>query len=94
MSRIPLRPLTERGRALHPDQLHTFWRNGHLVVADLLDSAIRDQLRDEYEVVCQEARSRGKFENFAQRESADDEAREGMAIKQVCECNLFFNAFL
>ena len=94
MSRIPLRPLTERGRALHPDQLHTFWRNGHLVVEDLLDSAIMDQLRDEYEVVCQEARSKGKFGNFAQRESAEDEAREVMAINQVCERNLFFNALL
>ena len=90
MGGIPLRPLIERGRALHPDQLYTFWRKGYLVVVDLLDSAIMDQLRDEYEVVCQEARSKRTFGNFAQRELAEGEAREMMAINQVCEQNLFF----
>ena len=94
MSRIPLRPLNERGRALRPDQLHTFWRNGYLVVEDLLDSATMDQLRDEYEVVCREARAKGAFGNFAQRESTEDEGREVMAINQVCERNLFFNTLL
>ena len=94
MSKTPLRPLAERGRALNPDQLNTFWRNGYLVVEDLLDLATMDQLRDEYEVVCREARAKGAFGNFAQRESTEDEGREVMAINQVCERNLFFNTLL
>lgn len=94
MSRMPLRPLAERGRALNPDQLHTFWRNGYLVVENLLDSATVDQLRDHYEVVCRDARAKGAFGNFAERESKGNEGREVMAINQVCERNLFFNALL
>ena len=89
-----LRPLAQRSRALSPDQLHAFWRNGYVVVDDILDSTTLNQLRDCYEAVCQEARTSGDFRNFAEQVSNGDEEREVMVINQVCERDLFFNALL
>ncbi len=94
MHRPPLRPLAERARALTPDQLHAFWRNGYLVVENLLDAATLEQLRERYEIVCQAARANGTFGNFAERISGGDETREVLTINQVCERDLFFNALL
>ena len=84
-----LRPLAQRSRALSPDQLHAFWRNGYVVVDDILDSTTLDQLRDRYEAVCQKARTSGDFRNFAEQVSNGDEEREVMVINQVCERDLF-----
>jgi ectoine hydroxylase-related dioxygenase (phytanoyl-CoA dioxygenase family) len=89
-----LRPLAQRCRALSSDQLHAFWRNGYVVVDDILDSTTLNQLRDRYEAVCQEARTSGDFRNFAEQVSNGDEEREVMVINQVCERDLFFNALL
>ena len=59
-----------------------------------MDSATKDQLREDYEVACRETHTKGAFGNFAQRESTEDEGREVMAINQVCERNPFFNSLL
>ena len=47
-----------------------------------MDSATKDQLREDYEVACRETHTKGAFGNFAQPESAEDEEREVVAINQ------------
>ena len=40
-----LQPLADRTRALAPAQLHSFWRNGYLVVDALFDQPALEELR-------------------------------------------------
>ena len=47
-----------------------------------MDSATKDQLREDYEIACRETHTKGAFGNFAQPESAEDAEREVVAINQ------------
>ena len=94
MLKTRLQALADRTQALAPAQLHSFWRNGYLVVEDLFDRPTLAELRRHYETVCQQARASGEFGNFADQSATDSEAHEVMTVNQVCERNIFFNQLL
>lgn len=89
-----LQPLADRTRALALAQLHSFWRNGYLVVDALFDQPALEELRRQYEAVCQQAQASGEFNNFADKSAAGSEAHVVMTVNQVCERNIFFHQLL
>jgi ectoine hydroxylase-related dioxygenase (phytanoyl-CoA dioxygenase family) len=89
-----LQPLADRTRALGPAQLHSFCRNGYLIVDALFDRPALVELRRQYEIVCQQTQASGKFNNFADKSAAGSEAHVVMTVNQVCERSIFFHQLL
>ena len=86
-------------RSLTPDQVAHFREHGYIRIGGLLDDALVEHLRNEYDRLFAEARTDGRYRNLAIDNTDDIDAKANadgqmLQIMQVCERSIIFRQLL
>jgi len=86
-------------KALTQEQVNTFRQRGYISIGKVLDDALVETLRNEYDRLFTEARQDGRFRNLAIDDTDDldrknNAAEQMLQIMQMCERSLDFRRLL